>query len=62
MIAQKMGDHDLEQFDDFMKLIRGKGVALQHNGINHVISEARYVFPNPLGVKANAQWMYDMFY
>jgi hypothetical protein len=57
-IAGKMGDHDLEQFVDFLKFATsGKTVKLMSNGLPYKIGGVRYVFTVPSGVKANAAWM-----
>jgi Domain of unknown function (DUF4157) len=54
-IAGQLNDHDLTQFDDFMKL-RGKNIPGK-DGAALKINDVKYTFTNPKGVKANAEWM-----
>ena len=59
-IVGKLGKHDLEQFEDFMKLILKKnGVTVNVRGVSHTIKEARYVFTVPSSVKANVETLKD---
>jgi hypothetical protein len=55
-----MNKHDLEQFEDFMRLTRGQG-QVTRNGQNFTVESAQYVFTNPEGVRANARWMQNQF-
>ncbi|NUQ75273.1 MAG: hypothetical protein HUU21_17115 [Polyangiaceae bacterium] len=51
-VAGALGDHDIEQFADFMLMI---GKKLDVNGTP--LKKALYTFPIPEGVKSNARWM-----
>jgi hypothetical protein len=55
-ISGKMGDHDLNQFKDFMELTEKRGQVSKGDKA-FMIDNAHYVFTEPAGVKANAQWM-----
>jgi hypothetical protein len=49
---------DIAQFEDFMRLMRGRGQVSQ-GGQNYPVDRAQYVFTDPQGVRANARWMGD---
>jgi hypothetical protein len=55
-ISGKMGDHDLSQFKDFMELTQKRGQVSKGDKA-FTIENARYVFTDPKGVRANAEWM-----
>jgi hypothetical protein len=58
-ISGKMGDHDLNQFKDFMELTEKRGQVSKGDKA-FTIENARYVFTDPKGVKANVEWMKDV--
>jgi hypothetical protein len=55
-ISGKMGDHDLNQFKDFMELTQKRGQVSKGDKA-FTIENARYVFTDPKGIKANSKWM-----
>jgi hypothetical protein len=57
-ISGKMGDHDISQFRDFMELLKKRGQVSKGDKA-FTIENARYVFTDPKGVKANSGWMRD---
>jgi len=54
-VSGKLGEHDLEQFADNMRLIGKKGGF--NTGTGTTLKRAIYTFPIPEGVKANLDWM-----
>jgi Domain of unknown function (DUF4157) len=54
-VSGTLGEHDLEQFADNMRLIGKKGGF--NTGTGATLKRAIYTFPIPEGVKANVDWM-----